>query len=178
MNPVVIEFKREKKLMAIILAPMTIFYLYDLLKDWSGGAHASHLAFEICSVILGIGLTSWLWISSLNKAHNINRTLHKELCHKSDESLHWRLEASSYIKGLSIKIDEQFDKWKLSPAEKEIGLLILKGLSNKEIADVRTTSERTVKEQASSIYQKAGLSSRAQLSAFFLEDLLLPINAH
>lgn len=168
------EFKREKKLIAILLAPMTIFYLYDLLKDWSGGAHSSHLVFEVCSVIIGVGLTAWLWVSSLNKAHNINQALHQELHSVSEESKHWKSEASTYLQGLSIKIDEQFNRWKLTPAEKDVGLLMLKGLSNKEIADIRSTTERTVKEQTSSIYQKTGLASRAQLSAFFLEDLLLP----
>lgn len=38
-----------------------------------------------------------------------------------------------------------------------------------------TTSERTIRAQARSIYAKAGLSGRAALSAFFLEDLLAPI---
>ena len=38
-----------------------------------------------------------------------------------------------------------------------------------------TTSERIVREQARSIYSKAGLTGRAALSAFFLEDLLAPI---
>ena len=56
-----------------------------------------------------------------------------------------------------------------------MALLLLKGLSNKEIAAVRAASERTVREQARSIYSKAGLTGRAALSAFFLEDLLAPI---
>jgi len=36
-------------------------------------------------------------------------------------------------------------------------------------------SERTVREQARSVYAKSGLTGRASLSAFFLEDLLAPI---
>ena len=47
-------------------------------------------------------------------------------------------------------------------------------LSFKEAAAVRDTSERTVREQARSLYKKAGLAGRSELSAFFLEDLLLP----
>jgi DNA-binding NarL/FixJ family response regulator len=53
-------------------------------------------------------------------------------------------------------------------------VLMLKGLSHKEIARVRATSEATVRQQAASVYRKSGLSSRAELSAFFLEDLLAP----
>ncbi len=39
---------------------------------------------------------------------------------------------------------------------------------------MRESSERTVRQQARAIYGKANLSGRAALSAFFLEDLLLP----
>ena len=57
----------------------------------------------------------------------------------------------------------------------EVALLLLKGLSTKAIAAVRAGSERTVREHARSIYSKAGLTGRSALSAFFLEDLLAPI---
>jgi DNA-binding NarL/FixJ family response regulator len=58
-----------------------------------------------------------------------------------------------------------------------VALLLLKGLSLKEIAAVRATSERTIRAQARSVYSKAGLTGRASLSAFFLEDLLAPIES-
>lgn len=85
----------------------------------------------------------------------------------------WRAEARSHLNGLGKAIDEQFSRWNLTEAEREVALLLLKGLSNKEIAAVRAASERTVREQARSI--KAGLTGRAALSAFFLEDMLAPI---
>jgi DNA-binding NarL/FixJ family response regulator len=56
-----------------------------------------------------------------------------------------------------------------------VALLLLKGLSTKEIAAVRAVSERTVREQSGAVYTKANLTGRAALSAFFLEDLLAPI---
>jgi len=87
----------------------------------------------------------------------------------------WRDETRTLLKGLGEAIDRQFVTWKLTGAEREVGLLILKGLSLKEIAGARVTSERTIRAQARSIYAKAGLSGRAALSAFFLEDLLAPI---
>ena len=88
---------------------------------------------------------------------------------------HWRDETRALLKGLGEAIDRQFLTWKLTDAEREVGVLILKGLSLKEIAGVRVTSERTIRAQARSLYAKAGLSGRAALSAFFLEDLLAPI---
>ena len=87
----------------------------------------------------------------------------------------WRDETRALLKGLGEAIDRQFSTWKLTEAEREIGLLLLKGLSLKEIAGVRVTSERTIRGQARSIDAKAGLSGRAALAAFFLEDLLAPI---
>jgi DNA-binding NarL/FixJ family response regulator len=53
-------------------------------------------------------------------------------------------------------------------------LLLLKGLSHREIGELRRTSEATVRQQALAVYRKAGLRGRTELSAFFLEDLLLP----
>lgn len=54
-------------------------------------------------------------------------------------------------------------------------MLLLKGLSLKEIAAIRATTERTIRAHARSLYSKAGVTGRAALSSFFLEDLLAPI---
>jgi DNA-binding CsgD family transcriptional regulator len=87
----------------------------------------------------------------------------------------WRAEARTYLDGLGEAIEAQFARWSLTDAEREVALLLLKGLSHKEIATVRAVSERTVREQARAVYSKSGLTGRAALSAFFLEDLLAPI---
>jgi DNA-binding CsgD family transcriptional regulator len=87
----------------------------------------------------------------------------------------WRSESRALLEGLGEAINAQFTRWNLTEAEREVALLLLKGLSTKEIAAVRTGSERTVREHARAIYAKAGLTGRAALSAFFLEDLLAPI---
>jgi DNA-binding CsgD family transcriptional regulator len=86
----------------------------------------------------------------------------------------WRRDAGELIAGLGAAIDRQLDRWGLSAAEKEVALLLLKGLSHKEIADVRKVGETTVRHQARALYRKAGLSGRSDLAAFFLEDLLGP----
>jgi len=87
----------------------------------------------------------------------------------------WRSESRALLNGLGEAIDAQFARWNLTDAERGVALLLLKGLSTKEIAAVRAGSERTVREHARSVYSKAGLTGRAALSAFFLEDLLAPI---
>jgi len=86
----------------------------------------------------------------------------------------WKEKSRSFIQGLSQAMDEQFEKWHLTPSEKEVALLLIKGLSTKEIADIRQASEKTVRAQATSLYKKSQVQGRYELSAFFLEDLLLP----
>lgn len=69
-------------------------------------------------------------------------------------------------------IHQQFEEWRLTQGEQEVALLLLKGLSFKEIAAVRNTREKTVRQQASTIYGKCGLDGRHEFSAWFLEDFL------
>ena len=66
----------------------------------------------------------------------------------------------------------QFDLWGFSKSEQEIALLLLKGLSFKEIASIRNRQEKTVRQQASAIYRKSGVMGRYEFSAWFFEDML------
>jgi DNA-binding CsgD family transcriptional regulator len=67
---------------------------------------------------------------------------------------------------------ERFDDWGLTPAERDVALFAIKGMSIQEIAALRQTSEGTVKAQTNAIYRKAGVSGRPQLLSLFIEDLL------
>lgn len=87
----------------------------------------------------------------------------------------WRSDSRTLLTGLGEAINAQFSRWNLTDAEREVALLLLKGLSHKEVATIRAVSERTIREQSRSIYTKSGRSGRSALSAFFLEDLLAPI---
>jgi DNA-binding CsgD family transcriptional regulator len=86
----------------------------------------------------------------------------------------WRAKVRSHLAGLKAGMDRQFQDWGMTEAEREVGLLILKGLSHKEIAALRATTEATVRQQAQAIYRKAKLPGKAAFSAYFLEDLLAP----
>lgn len=105
------------------------------------------------------------------------RELSRRLAEAEEQSRQRGAETQELLRGLSDQIDRQFEKWGLTGAEREIGLLMLKGLRHKEIASLRGTSERTVRQQALTIYKKAGLDGRTDLTAFFLEDLLQPMHA-
>ena len=70
-------------------------------------------------------------------------------------------------------VDEKFGRWGLTNAEHQVAWLVIKGFSTKETADLRGTSEGTIKAQCNAIYRKVGVTGRAQLIAFMVEDLLL-----
>jgi DNA-binding NarL/FixJ family response regulator len=123
-------------------------------------------------VISGAGVV-YLMLRTRSQ-HEEQLSLLRDLEVARSEGARWRTDMRALLKGLGDAIDGQFDRWTLTPAEREVALLMLKGLSHKEIASVRESSERTVRQQARAIYSKANLSGRAALSAFFLEDLLLP----
>ena len=67
---------------------------------------------------------------------------------------------------------ERFVEWGLTPAERDVALFAIKGLSTAEIAALRETSEGTVKAQTNAIYRKAGVSGRPQLLSLFIEELM------
>jgi DNA-binding NarL/FixJ family response regulator len=140
--------------------------LADLVVDYLEGASVLHLAVE--SIVL---LAAGGGVALLSRQLHRSRT---DLVSVRADAERWRQEHQQVLAGLGAAIDQQFRRWNLTNAESEVGLLLLKGLSHKEIAEVRDTSERTIREQARALYRKAGLAGRASLSAFFLEDLLLP----
>lgn len=67
---------------------------------------------------------------------------------------------------------ERFAEWNLTPAERDVALFAIKGMSTAEIAQLRATSEGTVKAQTNAIYRKAGVTGRPQLLSLFIDDLM------
>ena len=67
---------------------------------------------------------------------------------------------------------ECFERWGLTPAEAEVAVFAIKGMRTQEIADLRHTSDGTVKAQTNAIYRKAGVSGRSQLLSLFIEDMM------
>lgn len=72
----------------------------------------------------------------------------------------------------SQAVEKQFATWKLTLSEREVAVALLKGLSFQEIALMRDTREKTVRQHASTVYRKSGLAGRHELAAWFFEDLL------
>lgn len=148
--------------------------LTDLITDRFGcGGDARSLFTKGLFTILAIVGASWIYLF-LRSRTRVIRTLSSDLGEAQADAERWRAESQSLAKGLSEAIDEQFSRWGLTPAEREVALLLIKGLSTPDIALLRETREATVRQQAQSVYRKAHLDGRADLAAFFLEDLLTP----
>lgn len=145
----------------------------DYLVSAPGRDVRVHAAIELTLMAVAVVAAVVLW-SRFLALRRREHLLMGDLDRARAEAARWKRDASDVLRGLGAAIDAQFERWGLSSAEREVALLLLKGLAHKEIADVRGTSEKTVRQQALSAYRKAGLAGRAELSAFFLEDLLLP----
>jgi DNA-binding NarL/FixJ family response regulator len=132
--------------------------------------------FEILQLALLVGctVTSALLVLRVQAQEEESLLLRRDLESIHARSERWRQETALHLRELGAAIQAQFEAWGLTPAEQEVGLLLLKGFSHKEIARLRNTSEITIRQQAASVYRKAELSGRAALSAFFLDELLLP----
>jgi DNA-binding CsgD family transcriptional regulator len=146
----------------------------DLAADARAGTAPTHLLTEgvvMAGALVGAA-TLWRLMSDAGRRM---AQLSVDLEAARREADRFRGEARDALRGLSEAIDRQFTRWSLTPAEREIGLLLLKGLTHKEIAEARSTSETTIRQQALAVYRKSGLRGRTELSAFFLEDLLLPV---
>lgn len=158
----------------VILVGIAALLVADLVTDQA--QHATgilHLVVEALAAMAALGAAAWVLLTLRTKKEEVRR-LSADLEATAAEARRWKQEAGELVKGLSQAIDHQFDRWGLTPAEREVALLLLKGLSTREIGDLRNTREATVRQQAQGIYRKAGLLGRAELSAFFLEDLLNP----
>jgi DNA-binding CsgD family transcriptional regulator len=145
----------------------------DLVLDLPHAPGLFHVAFELALLGLSLGGIAALW---LGWARARRRLVHARA---SSERLRgerdaWRARTEVLRQGLGEAIDAQFRAWSLTPAERETALLLLKGCGHKEIATLCNRSERTVRQHAVAVYRKSGVAGRAELAAFFLEDLLVP----
>lgn len=171
-----IEMKQSGRLrtvMVAVLVLMVVAGVGDLIMDAPRNWLSLHVAFELMMVsAAAVGLVAlWLaWWGARQEVMELERSLDEQTADRDA----WRLSAETALEGLGRAIDEQFDVWKLTPAEREVALLLLKGRSHKAIGQITGRSERTVRQHAATVYEKAGLAGRAELAAFFLEDVMLP----
>lgn len=138
------------------------FFLYDILASVFGLRQRpiAWALYELIQIgaafglVMGVGVTGWLVLRTLRARR------------KAEESL--RLARGIF----ADMLDERFSGWRLTPAERDVALFLVKGMTTAEIAALRQTSEGTVKAQTAAIYRKAGVKGRTHLLSLFIEDLM------
>lgn len=144
----------------VVQAVSAALFIANILFSVLGVAPVAWIVYELTEIGAAIGLilgTVLGWIA-LRRSHR--RTQEAEA----------RLRAASGA--FMDLLEERFAAWSLTPAERDVALFAIKGMSTSEIAGLRRTSEGTVKAQTAAIYRKAGVSGRPQLLSLFIEDLM------
>lgn len=165
--------KMKDSLIATLLASIVLLKLMDVVADTGLNLPFWHLAQEWALLALSFLGCIYL-VFDIRRRTQAQQELRASLSLSEDKltSLSSELRRARHIHGAAIR--SQFDAWQLTVSEKEVAMLLLKGLSLREIAALRDTREKTVRQQASTVYSKSNLEGRHALAAWFLEDLLLP----
>jgi DNA-binding CsgD family transcriptional regulator len=143
---------------AIILASATAFFAYDIFADLLDDSESLfHILIESL-VFLAI---SAVLLAELRRVSRLKLEVLKE----RDKTARLSGELLAVMRG-------QFADWGLSPSESEVALLLIKGLSMKEISLARQVKEKTIRQQATGVYAKSGYAGRHELVAHFIEDLM------
>lgn len=159
--------------LSVLLLAIAAGSAVDIALDRPASWLTFHIVYELGLLVGALLMIAWLW-RGWRHAERSGTELGRQLRQQLEEQAAWRKDAERVLAGLGQAIDQQFTRWRFTPSEREIALLLLKGKSHKEIAALTDRSERTVRQHAAAAYGKAGVDGRAALSAFFLEGLRLP----
>lgn len=155
----------------LVLALVGIASLYDIAVDLAHGTSVSHLLSEAALLVLSLAVIVWLTLHIRTQKKALEQ-IKREIAAAKQPDPAVAVEAQEARQRLGEIMRRQFKQWQLTRGEQEVALLLMKGLSFKEIAAVRETHEKTVRQQASAIYRKAGVSGRHAFAAWFIEDFL------
>ena len=165
--------RRLRVLLAVVLVATSVGGAIDLYLDAPDSSWSAHAIYEIVLITVAMATSIVLWRGWWKSRQTLVEAQQMLQTHAAEREA-WRASAEAALADFGKAVDERFTAWGLTPTERDIALRLLKGHSHKQIAFETGRSERTVRQHAVAVYQKSGLGGRAELSAFFLEDLLLP----
>ncbi len=139
----------------------------DLHDDKAAWILALHVVFSIPA--LGVACTFGFQVVRLGRRV---RELTDRLQLPGPDRDAWRSQSAGAVPAFAAALQRQLAAWGLDDVERGVAMLLLNGLSARQIADVRATEVAVVEQQIASVYRKAGLSGRADLHAFFFSDLV------
>lgn len=140
---------------------------------------------DILSAVLGLNRTpdSWTWRETVEISATVGLVLGMALSVLVvSRLLRQRRRDAERLRAASAAfydvVQERFSDWGLTPSERDVAFFMLRGLSNGEIAQLRNTSEGTIKAQSTAVFRKAGLSGRPQLLSLFIDEMLAETPEH
>lgn len=144
-----------------VQALCAVFFIADVLEDLAAEGGLANLTFHLTIESLAT--------ASLIAAIFLEGRLLRRLWRRKA-----RLEASLAAVSAEVHavITGQFEEWKLSPAEADIAMFLVKGLGTQEIAEMRGSAEGTIKAHFNSIFRKSGVHSRAELLSLLIDRML------
>ena len=160
-------------ILAAALGSIIVGGTADLVMDKPATWLSLHVIFETLMIAGALVMATTLWLGWWRSEHSA-ADLRRSLETQREERDAWKASAQAALEGLGRAIDAQFRSWRLTPTERAVALMLLKGYGHKEIAALNGRSERTVRQHAGVVYEKAGIAGRAELAAYFLHNLMLP----
>jgi len=162
----------KKHLVLLSLAYFLSVNALTFVQDINEGYHDNlHLFNEGLILLLTVVATSIVW-KEIKTGYSNTKSLKKSMQRLDQDNLNYSKQIKMLKHELFQVVISQLENWSLSKSEQEVSILLLKGLSLDEISQIRSTKEKTIRQQASAIYKKSNLKGRHELSAYFFEDLL------
>ena len=121
--------------MVFVQAASAFLFLASIAFTLAGRSHFPWLVHELVEIGAAVGLILGTALGFVALRRSLRRTRRAEA----------RLRAASGA--FAEMLEERFAEWSLTPAERDVALFAIKGLSTGEIAGLRSTSEGTVKAQ-------------------------------
>jgi DNA-binding CsgD family transcriptional regulator len=162
-----------RRVVLLVLGAIVAGGALDLYLDEPESWLSMHVLIEASLMLVSAGVGILLWRAWRSTTREL-RVAEHSLTTARAEQVAWQQRAERSLTGLASAISDQFDAWGLTPSEREVALLLLKGYGHKQIAAQTNRSESTVRQHAVTVYSKSGQQGRSELAAFFLEGLMLP----
>ena len=154
----------------ILITFYNTYEIYDELHDLRKGESLIKTSTEIFIMSSSIIFIFYI-LRIIYKNHSHQKTIEQALI-QIKEQLHTsnqRLEQGKDI--FHSTVEWQLNEWQLTKSQKNIAILLLKGLNTREIAEIQDIQEKTVRNHLSAIYDKSGLSGRHVFCAWFFETV-------
>ncbi len=151
----------------LLISFLILINIYDISYHW---IYEGSLNFhQIIEAILLLVITLFAFLIRFYNFLHL-KVMNENIQKKEKEYTLLKKKYLQSLRNIRRGIEEQFEHWNFTQEEKKVAKLIILGYSFKQIAGILNKSEKTIRNQSLSIYQKSGMLNRHDLSGFFLND--------